>query len=144
MGVSQIFIARPVMTSLLMIALVIFGAFGYSQLPVSELPNVDFPTIAVTATLPGADPETMASAVAKPLENQFSTIAGVDSMTSTSSPGHDPHHPAILPRPQYRRRRPGRAIGDRGQPAQAARRSCRIRRPCARSTPRIRRSCSWR
>ena len=87
MGVSQIFIARPVMTSLLMIALVIFGAFGYSQLPVSELPNVDFPTIAVTATLPGADPETMASAVAKPLENQFSTIAGVDSMTSTSSQG---------------------------------------------------------
>ena len=87
MGVSQIFIARPVMTSLLMIALVIFGAFGYSQLPVSELPNVDFPTIAVTATLPGADPETMASAVAKPLENQFSTIAGVNSMTSTSSQG---------------------------------------------------------
>ena len=61
MGVSAVFIHRPVMTSLLMIALVIFGAFGYSQLPVSELPNVDFPTISVTTKLPGADPETMAS-----------------------------------------------------------------------------------
>ncbi|HKF64316.1 MAG TPA: efflux RND transporter permease subunit, partial [Dongiaceae bacterium] len=87
MGVSALFIARPVMTSLLMIALVIFGAFGYSQLPVSELPNVDFPTISVTTKLPGADPETMASAVATVLENQFSTIAGIDSMTSTSSQG---------------------------------------------------------
>jgi hydrophobic/amphiphilic exporter-1 (mainly G- bacteria), HAE1 family len=87
MSFSGLFIARPVMTCLLMIALVIFGAFGYSQLPVSELPNVDFPTIAVTTSLPGADPETMASAVATPLESQFSTIAGVDSMTSTSSQG---------------------------------------------------------
>src|SRR5947208_16854803 len=87
MRISRLFIDRPVMTTLVMAALVIFGAFGYSQLPVSELPNVDFPTIAVTATLPGADPETMASAVAAPLENQFSTIAGVDSMTSPSSQG---------------------------------------------------------
>src|SRR6516162_8268898 len=76
MRISELFIARPVMTCLLMIALVIFGAFGYSQLPVSELPNVDFPTISVTTKLPGADPETMASAVATVLENQFSTIAG--------------------------------------------------------------------
>jgi HAE1 family hydrophobic/amphiphilic exporter-1 len=75
------------MTSLLMIALVIFGAIGYAGLPISELPNVDFPTISVSASLPGADPETMASAVATPLENQFSTIAGIDSMTSTSSQG---------------------------------------------------------
>jgi HAE1 family hydrophobic/amphiphilic exporter-1 len=87
MNPSLLFISRPVMTSLLMIALLIFGAIGYAGLPVSELPNVDFPTISVFATLPGADPETMASAVATPLENQFSTIAGIDSMTSTSSQG---------------------------------------------------------
>src|SRR5215831_12664539 len=87
MSVSEPFIGRPVMTSLLMIALVVFGAFGYAQMPVSELPNVDFPTISVTTLLPGADPETMAASVATPLENQFSTIAGIDSMTSTSSQG---------------------------------------------------------
>jgi len=87
MNLSSIFIRRPVMTTLLMAALVIFGLFGYATLPVSELPNVDFPTIVVTANLPGADPTTMASAVATPLESQFSNIAGVDSMTSTSTQG---------------------------------------------------------
>ena len=75
MNISEIFIRRPVMTILLMAALIIFGLFGYISLPVSELPNVDFPTIVVSASLPGADPETMASAVATPLESQFSTIA---------------------------------------------------------------------
>src|SRR5437879_13762164 len=87
MQISRLFIDRPVMTTLVMAALVIFGGLGYSQLPVSELPNVDFPTITVTGQLPGADPETMASAVATPLENQFSTIAGIDSMSSSSSRG---------------------------------------------------------
>jgi hydrophobe/amphiphile efflux-1 (HAE1) family protein len=87
MNISAPFILRPVMTTLLMAALVIFGAFGYATLPVSELPNVDFPTIVVSAALPGADPETMASAVATPLESQFSTIAGIDSMTSSSTQG---------------------------------------------------------
>jgi len=87
MNISAPFIERPVMTCLLMIALVAFGAFGYSALPVSELPAVDFPTITVSASLPGADPQTMASAVATPLESQFSTIAGVASMTSQSSSG---------------------------------------------------------
>lgn len=85
MNISAPFILRPVMTTLLMAALVIFGVFGYAMLPVSELPNVDFPTIVVSASLPGADPETMASAVATPLESQFSTIAGIDSMTSSST-----------------------------------------------------------
>jgi hydrophobic/amphiphilic exporter-1 (mainly G- bacteria), HAE1 family len=75
------------MTSLVMFAIMLFGALGYRALPVSDLPNVDFPTITVGAGLPGASPETMASAVAMPLERQFSTIAGVDSMTSTSSLG---------------------------------------------------------
>ena len=87
MNLSQIFIMRPVMTTLVMTALVLFGAFGYTQLPVSELPDVDFPTISVSASLPGASPETMASSVATPLESQFSTIAGIDEMTSTSSLG---------------------------------------------------------
>ena len=87
MNISAIFIRRPVMTTLLMAALVIFGVFGYATLPVSELPNVDFPTIVVSASLPGADPSTMASAVATPLESQFSNIAGVDSMTSSSIQG---------------------------------------------------------
>jgi hydrophobic/amphiphilic exporter-1 (mainly G- bacteria), HAE1 family len=87
MNLSLLFITRPVMTSLVMIAVLIFGAIGYAGLPVSELPDVDFPTITVSALLPGADPETMASAVATPLENQFSSIAGIDSMTSTSSQG---------------------------------------------------------
>ncbi len=84
----ELFIRRPVATTLLMVALVIFGVVGYLKMPVSELPAVDFPTISVSASLPGTDPETMASAVATPLENQFSTIAGIDSMTSTSSQGN--------------------------------------------------------
>ena len=87
MNISRIFIERPVFTTLFMAALVIFGVFGYSRLPVSDLPNVDFPTIQVSAGLPGADPDTMASGVAAPLENQFSTIAGIDSMTSSSRQG---------------------------------------------------------
>ena len=87
MNMSEAFIRRPVMTTLVMTAIVLFGAFGYTQLPTSELPAVDFPTISVTGLLPGADPETMASAVATPLESQFSTIAGIDQMTSTSSLG---------------------------------------------------------
>jgi multidrug efflux pump subunit AcrB len=87
MNISGPFIERPVMTVLLMVALVAFGVFGYSSLPVSELPAVDFPTISVSASLPGADPDTMASAVATPLESQFSTIPGVSSMTSQSSSG---------------------------------------------------------
>jgi len=87
MNISEVFVRRPIMTVLLMAALVIFGAFGYSSLPVSELPNVDFPTIVVSASLPGADPETMASAVATPLESEFSTIAGISSMSSSSTEG---------------------------------------------------------
>jgi HAE1 family hydrophobic/amphiphilic exporter-1 len=82
-----LFIRRPVLTTLVMAAILIFGVMAYRLLPVSDLPNVDFPTIQVTAQLPGASPETMASAVATPLEKQFTTIAGIDSMTSTSALG---------------------------------------------------------
>jgi HAE1 family hydrophobic/amphiphilic exporter-1 len=86
-NVSEIFVKRPVMTTLVMIGVLVFGIVGYRNLPVASLPNVDFPTISVSASLPGASPETMASAVATPLEKQFSTIPAVDSMTSTSSLG---------------------------------------------------------
>ena len=84
---TDLFIRRPVMTTLLMAGLLVFGIMAYRLLPVSDLPNIDFPTIQVTASLPGASPDTMASAVATPLEKQFSTIAGIDSMTSTSALG---------------------------------------------------------
>ena len=87
MSISETFIKRPIMTTLVMAAILIFGIFAYRLLPVSDLPNVDFPTIQVNASLPGASPETMASSVATPLEKQFSTIAGIDSMTSTNSLG---------------------------------------------------------
>ncbi len=87
MSLSQLFIRRPVMTTLVMLGILLFGVMAYRLLPVSDLPNVDFPTIQVSASLPGASPETMASSVATPLEREFSTIAGIDSMSSTSSLG---------------------------------------------------------
>jgi HAE1 family hydrophobic/amphiphilic exporter-1 len=87
MNFSETFIRRPIATSLMMAAIALFGMVAYRSLPVSDLPNVDFPTLLVTASLPGASPDTMASAVATPLENQFSNISGLDSMTSTNSLG---------------------------------------------------------
>jgi HAE1 family hydrophobic/amphiphilic exporter-1 len=86
-NITDLFIHRPVMTTLIMLGVVLFGVAGYRALPVSDLPNVDFPTIQVNAGLPGASPETMAASVATPLERQFSTIPGLDSMTSTSARG---------------------------------------------------------
>jgi len=87
MNITGLFIRRPVMTTLVMAGILIFGLVAYRQLPVSDLPAVDYPTISVSASLPGASPETMASSVATPLEKQFSTIPGVETMTSTSSQG---------------------------------------------------------
>jgi HAE1 family hydrophobic/amphiphilic exporter-1 len=87
MNFSELFVRRPVMTTLIMAAILIFGIMGYRLLPVSDLPNVDFPTILVSASLPGASPETMAATVATPLEKQFSTIQGLDTMTSTNQLG---------------------------------------------------------
>jgi HAE1 family hydrophobic/amphiphilic exporter-1 len=87
MSFTDPFIRRPVMTTLVMTGILGFGLFAFQQLPVSDLPNVDFPTLQITASLPGASPETMASSVATPLEQQFSTIAGIDSMTSSSALG---------------------------------------------------------
>ena len=87
MNFSAVFIQRPIATSLLMVAIALFGILAYQALPVSDLPNVDFPTLVVSASLPGANPETMASSVATPLERQFTTISGLDSMTSVSGMG---------------------------------------------------------
>jgi hydrophobic/amphiphilic exporter-1 (mainly G- bacteria), HAE1 family len=86
-NLAEGFIRRPVMTTLISLAIVFFGLMAYRMLPVSDLPNVDFPTLLVTASLPGASPETMASSIATPLERQFSTIAGLDQMSSTSMQG---------------------------------------------------------
>jgi HAE1 family hydrophobic/amphiphilic exporter-1 len=87
MNLAEPFIRRPVMTTLVMASILLFGIMSYRLLPVSDLPNVDFPTLQVSASLPGGSPETMASSVATPLERQFSTIAGVESMTSSNSLG---------------------------------------------------------
>jgi len=87
MNLSALFIKRPVTTTLIMLGIIVFGAMAYRQLPVSDLPTIDFPTINVNAGLPGASPETMASAVALPLEKQFASIAGLNSINSTSSLG---------------------------------------------------------
>ena len=112
MNISAPFIRRPVATSLLMIAIALLGVVAWPLLPVAPLPQVDFPTISVSASLPGASPETMASAVAQPLERQFGQIAGVTQMTSTSTLGVDLDHAAIRAEPQHRCRGAGRAGGD--------------------------------
>ena len=88
MNVSQLFIRRPVTTTLVMLAILAFGWAAHERLPVSDLPNVDFPTLQVSAVLPGASPETMAASVATPLEKEFSTIAGLDTMNSSSAQGN--------------------------------------------------------
>jgi HAE1 family hydrophobic/amphiphilic exporter-1 len=87
MNIADLFIRRPVTTTLVMLAILVFGVMSYRILPVSDLPNVDFPTISVSANLPGASAETMASTVATPLERQFATIAGIDSISSTNTLG---------------------------------------------------------
>src|SRR3972149_6628622 len=87
MNISELCIRRPVLTTLMAASLIVFGIFGYRLLPVAALPAVDFPTIQITATLPGASPETMAASVASPIERQLSTIAGISSMNSSSALG---------------------------------------------------------
>ncbi len=88
MNISRIFIERPVATSVLFVCILFFGWLAFNRLPVNDLPNVDFPTITVTARLPGASPEVMANSVAQPLEREFSRIAGIDEMTSSSTSGN--------------------------------------------------------
>ena len=88
MNFSTLFVRRPVATTLIQLAIVIFGIMSYRVLPVADLPTIDYPTISVNAGLPGANPDTMAAAVATPLEKQFSTIPGVDQITSSSGLGN--------------------------------------------------------
>src|SRR3982751_4580167 len=88
MNFAEPFIRRPVATTLLVLTILIFGVLGYTRLPVADLPTVDYPTIQVNANLPGANPDTMASSVATPLEKQFSTISGITSISSRSSQGN--------------------------------------------------------
>ncbi|KAB2877399.1 MAG: acriflavine resistance protein B, partial [Pseudorhodoplanes sp.] len=87
MGLSELCIRRPVLTTLMTASLIVFGAFAYRLLPVAALPAVDFPTISISASLPGASPETMAASVAAPIERQLSTISGISSMNSSSYTG---------------------------------------------------------
>ncbi|QLQ03805.1 MAG: efflux RND transporter permease subunit [Thiobacillus sp.] len=87
MNLSRLFIERPVATLMLVLAMALFGALAYKQLPVNDLPQVDFPTLRITASLPGANPETMANTVATPLERQLATVAGIESMSSQSGQG---------------------------------------------------------
>ena len=112
MNISAPFINRPVATTLLMVAVAFAGAVAFPLLPVAPLPKVDFPTINVSASLPGASPETMASAVAQPLERQFSQIAGVTQMTSTSTLGATSDRASVRAQPRHRFGGAGRAIGD--------------------------------
>src|SRR2546429_6405418 len=117
MNISEGFINRPIATSMMMAAIALFGAVAYRALAVSDLPNVDFPTLLVTAQLPGASPETMGSSVATPLENQFSMIAGLESMTSVNSLGST----QITLEFELNRSLDGAAVGGPGANTQAAR-----------------------
>ena len=127
MNFSRPFIERPIGTTLLALGLLLLGIVAYRFLPVASLPSVEFATIHVTASRPGADPETMAATVAAPLERRLGEIAGVTEMTSVSSLGSTPHLHPVRPQPQHRRRGARRAggpqrRGDRpaGRPADAA------------------------
>ena len=98
MHVSRIFIERPIMTTLVTFAILLFGVVGFRALPVAALPSVDYPTIQVSAAQPGANPETMASSIATPLEREFSTIAGVRVDQFLQYTGWDDHHDSVCSR----------------------------------------------
>ena len=108
---TELFIRRPVMTTLIMAGILIFGLVAYRLLPVSDLPAVDYPSISVSANLPGASPETMASSVATPLEKELSTIPGIETMTSTSTQGGTSISLQFALSREHRRGRAGRAGG---------------------------------
>ena len=112
MSISTPFIKRPVATSLLTLALAMAGALAFYFLPVAPLPQVEYPTLNVNANLPGASPDTMASAVTTPLERSFGRIAGITEMTSSSNTGQAQITHAVRPRPQYRRGRARCSGGD--------------------------------
>ncbi len=120
MNISESFIRRPIATALLMAGLLVFGVASYALLPVAALPNVDFPTIEVRAQLPGASPDTMASSVATPLEQQFAAIPGLAADVVHERPREHLDHPAIRPQPRHRRRGGRRAGRDQRRRRPAA------------------------
>ena len=134
MSISEWYIRRPIATSLLMVGLLVLGSTAYTLLPVAALPDADFPTISVGASLPGASPETMATSVATPLELQFSAIPGLVAMTSWSGLGNTSITLQFALEPQRRWRRHRRADGDQRRRRPAAHATCPTRRPTARST----------
>ena len=137
---SRLFILRPVATALSMVAILLAGVLAYRQLPVSALPQVDYPTIQVLTFYPGASPDVMASSVTAPLERQFGQMPGLNQMTSTSSGGSFGHHAPIQSGSQPGRRRTASA-GSASMPRPPSYRAiCRARRSIARSIPRMRRS----
>ena len=120
MNPSRPFILRPVATSLLMAAILLAGVVAYRQLPVSALPEVDYPTIQVLTFYPGASPDVMASSVTAPLERQFGQVPGLKQMTSNSSFGSSVITLQFVLDAQYRRRRAGGAGGDQRRPIVSA------------------------
>ena len=141
LNISEPFIRHPIATSLLMVGILFVGIVAYPNLPVAPLPQVDFPTLQVSAQLPGASPETMASSVAQPLETQFAQISGVSQMTSISTLGVDRDHPPVRPRAATSTGRRATCWRRSTPPAANCPRTCRPRRPFARSIRRIRPSC---
>ena len=144
MNPSRTFILRPVATSLLMAGILLVGAVAYKQLPVSALPEVDYPTIQVITFYPGASPDVMASSVTAPLERQFGQVPGLQQMTSTSSDGSSVITLAVRPQPEYRRRRAGGAAVASTPPEPICRPTCRRRPFTARRIPPIRPFSRWR
>ena len=128
------FIRRPIATSLLMLGVLVFGIVAYRLLPISALPSVDFPTITVTANYPGASPATMASAIATPLEQQFTAIPSLAQMTSLSGTGTTRITLQFDLIAQHRWRGAGRADRDSRPPADCCRKTCQTRRPIRKST----------
>ncbi len=144
MSPSRTFILRPVATTLLMVGILLAGAVAYKELPVSALPEVDYPTIQVTTMYPGANPDVMASSVTAPLERQFGQVPGLQQMTSTSFAGHLGDHARIQPQPEHRRGRAGSAtIHQRLRHLSAGRSSRRRRSTAKRIRPTLRFS-RWR
>ena len=140
MNPSRPFILRPVATSLLMVGILLAGVVAYKQLPVSALPQVDYPTIQVLTFYPGASPDVMASSVTAPLERQFGQVPGLKQMTSTSSDGSSVITLQFALELEHRRRRAGGAGGDQRRRRRSCRAICRTRRSTARPIRPTRRS----
>ena len=132
MSPSRLFILRPVATTLLMVGVLLVGLVAYPQLPVSALPEVDYPTIQVVTFYPGADPDVMASSVTSPLERQFGQVPGLEPDDLDEFLRQFAHHATVRTGSEYRRRRAASTGGDQLRIDLSADRICRIRRSTAR------------